>query len=154
MIETFVQFIFRNLFIFIIVIILSIAINSIIYRPWFKLSEAFRTKLLPPNVFIEEESCLLGQTNLPNCINIGITEQKNLYLSHMPPQNCYIHPLLIGLDAITKIEPYSSPLLSGRYYRFFIGEPNITTLVLTQDLIEKLEEDYGEPIFSNKLRQI
>ena len=40
---------------------------------------------------------------LSNCINIGITEQKDLYLSHTPPKNYYIHHLSIGLDAITKI---------------------------------------------------
>ena len=153
MIETFIKFLLRNLLLFIIIVVGVEAIGSITYRSWFKLSKVFRTKLPPPDVFVIEQICFLGQNYLSG-INIGITEQKKLYLSRMPLNFFYIPPLLIGLDAITKIEPCSDSFFNGRCYKFFIGEPNITTLVLTQDLIEKLEEDYGEPIFSNKLRQI
>lgn len=85
-------------------------------------------------------------------VNIGIIEQK-LYLSHTSPLNYFIHPLLIDLDAITKIEPFFESFMGGRCYKFFIGDPHITTLVLAQDLIEKLEQDYGKPIFSSKLRR-
>ena len=107
-------------------------------------------KLPHPKTFIEQQSCLLEDTQINGYLNMGITDQK-LYLSHTTPLSYFIHPLLIDSDAITKIEPDFQLLLGGRCYKFFIGEPNITTLVLAQDLIEKLEEDYGEPIFSNKL---
>ena len=119
------------------------------YEPWFKLSEAFGTKVDPPDVFIEQQSCILHNTRIKGWINVGITEQK-LYLSHTSPLDYFIHPLLIDIDAIVKIESCYEPLLN-RSYKFFIGNPNITTLILPQDLIEKLEGDYGEPIFSNKL---
>ncbi|WP_144054393.1 hypothetical protein [Pleurocapsa sp. PCC 7319] len=123
------------------------------YEPWFKLSAAFKTELNPPpKTFFKGQSCILGETRIRGWINIGIIEQ-NLYLSHTSPgENIIIlQPLLINLDAITKIDICFEPLLN-ECYKFFIGDPHITTLVLAQDLIEKLEEDYGEPIFSNKLR--
>ncbi|MEM7593432.1 MAG: hypothetical protein AAF383_18285 [Cyanobacteria bacterium P01_A01_bin.83] len=123
------------------------------YKPWFKLSKTFGSKLSPPETFIEQQSCILKQTILQGYINVGIAEQK-LYLSHTPPLSHFIHPLLIDWDAITKIESCFDSLLGGRCYKLFIGELNITTLILSQNLIEKLEEDYGEPIFSNKLREL
>ena len=124
----------------------------ILYEPWFKLSKAFGSTLTPPEIFFEQQSCILGQTRIQGYVNIGIAEEK-LYLSHTSPLSYFIHPLLINLDAITKIEPGFDPLLD-RCYKFFIGKPNITTLIISRDLIEKLEEDYGEPIFSNKIRKI
>ncbi len=109
----------------------------------------------PPEIFFENQTCIFHTAYtvyLKGCINVGITEQK-LYLSHTSPLSYFIQPLLIDLDAITKIEPFSNSLLN-RCYKFFIGNPNITTLVLAQNLIETLEADYGEAIFSNKLREL
>lgn len=122
------------------------------YKPWLKLSEAFGTEIYPPNVFIEQQSCILHNTRIKGWINVGITEQK-LYLSHTSPLSYFVKPLLIDLDAITRIETCYEPLL-GECYKFLIGNPHITTLVLSQVLIEKLEEDYGEPIFSSKLGEL
>ena len=75
----------------------------ILYEPWFKLSKAFGSTLTPPEIFFEQQSCILGQTRIQGYVNIGITEDK-LYLSHTSPLSYFIHPLLINLDAITKIE--------------------------------------------------
>ncbi|MEM8831907.1 MAG: hypothetical protein AAGE96_21505 [Cyanobacteria bacterium P01_G01_bin.19] len=140
-------------FIFATVIISILGLGFLLaYKPWSKLSEAFETELYPPNVFIRQQSCILHNTRIKGWINVGITKQK-LYLSHTSPLSYFIKPLLIDLDAITKIEPCYEPLL-GECYKFFIGDPHITTLVLAQDLIKKLELDYGELIFSNKLGRI
>lgn len=140
-----IQFIFAS----IVISILGFGL-WLMYEPWFKLSKTFETELEPPETIFKFQTCILGQTYLKGCINIGIIEQK-LYLSHTPPTNSVVKPLSIDLDAITKIEMcYES--LFGEGYKFFIGEPNIATLVLSQSLIEKLEQSYGEPILSNKLR--
>ena len=61
--------------------------------------------------------------------------------------------MAFAVENLFRIEPGFDPLLD-RCYKFFIGKPNITTLILSRDLIEKLEEDYGEPIFSNKIRKL
>ena len=122
------------------------------YKPWFKLAKAFGSKLTTPETFFREQTCKLHETYFKGCVGVGITEQK-LYLSHRPPLEYFIQPLLIELDAIAKIEPYFEPLFDESY-KFFIGNSNITTLILSRDLIEKLEEDYGEPIFSNRLKEL
>lgn len=119
------------------------------YKPWYKLSKAFETELSPSKIFFEQQSCILGETRIKGYFNIGITKQK-LYLSHTSPLSYFIHSLLIDIDAIVKIESCHEPLLN-RSYKLFIGNPNITTLILSKYLLEKLESDYGEPIFSNKL---
>ena len=124
----------------------------LMYEPWFELAKAFQTKLTPPETFFREQSCILHQTRINGCINVGIAEQK-LYLSHTSPLSYFIKPLLIDLNAIAKIEPCFEPLFDESY-KFFIGNSNITTLILARDLIEKLEEDYGEPIFSNRLKEL
>ncbi|MDJ0601318.1 MAG: hypothetical protein QNJ37_21040 [Crocosphaera sp.] len=125
----------------------------LVHEPWFKLSKNFGSSVEPPEKILKEQSCILGNTNMGGCVNIGIIEEK-LYLSYTSPLSHIIKPLLIDLNAITKIEPCVTVFLSGASYTFSIGKPNITTLVLSQKLIEKLEEDYGEPIFSNKLEEL
>ena len=129
---------------------LLVILFGFMYQPWLRLSKDFKSELYPPDVFIKKQSCILERTIVKGYLNVGIIEDK-LYLSHTPPLNYFIHPLLINLDAITKIEPCFDFLLGGRCYKFLIGDPHITILILAQDLIEKLEEEYGDPIFSNKL---
>jgi len=124
----------------------------LIYEPWLRLLDFFETESKHPETFFEEQTCILGQTRMKGSVNVGILEQK-LYLSHTSPLNYFIHPLLIDLEAISKIEPCFEVLLNESY-KFFIGNPHITTLVLAQDLVEKLEQEYGEPIFSNKLSEL
>lgn len=87
----------------------------LIYEPWFRLLEAFRGEPYSLDVFIEQQSCILGKTIIKGSINIGMIKQK-LYLSHTSPLNYFIHPLLIDLDAITKIEPCFDSLLDGFLY--------------------------------------
>ena len=69
-------------------------------------------------------------------------------------------PLLIDLESIPRIE---LEVLTGgeKYpnfpeienYKFYLGEPTVTTLVLSKELIDKLEKEYGETIFTNKLAE-
>ena len=122
------------------------------YKPWFKLAKAFETKMASPEILLEQQSCILHQTRIQGYINVGIIEQK-LYLSHTSALSYFIQPLLIDLDAIAKIEPCFEPLLNESY-KFFIGNLNITTLILARDVIKKLEEYYGEPIFSSRLKDL
>ena len=103
------------------------------YKPWFKLAKAFGTKLVSLEIFLKEQTCKLDHAYLKGCVGVGIAEQK-LYLSHTSPLSYFIQPLLIDLDAIAKIKPCFESLLHESY-KFFIGNPNITTLVLARDLI-------------------
>lgn len=70
-----------------------------------------------------------SQTVSKGWVNVGIIDKK-LYLSHTTPFNYFAHPLLIDIDTIAKIESCYDSLLN-RCYKFFIGEPYITTLVLS-----------------------
>ncbi|NJO96048.1 MAG: hypothetical protein HC764_08450 [Pleurocapsa sp. CRU_1_2] len=89
------------------------------YEPWLKLSKVFGSKLSPPKAFLKEQTCILNRAYLKGCINVGITEQK-LYLSHRSPLSYFLQPLLIDLNAITKIELSSDPLLN-RCYKFLLA---------------------------------
>ena len=49
---------------------------------------------------------------------------------------------------------YQRPTNNGnknKPHTFYLGDSKITSLRLYPSTIKKLEEDYGEPIFSNKL---
>ena len=132
----------------------------LLYRPWFELMKVFTTELEPPEVFVEGARFQLGQSYLQSILSVGISERK-LYLSNQPPLCNIFKPLLIDLESIPRIklevltggEKYPNfPEIEN--YKFYLGEPTITTLVLSKELIEKLETDYGEPIFSNQLTEL
>lgn len=135
-------------------VVVSLVIFSfwLAYEPWFKLSKDFKNLINPPEKIFEQQSCILGETRIKGYVNVCLHEKK-LYLSHTSPLSYIIKPLLIDISAITKIELCIAPILD-KSYKFYIGEPNITTLILSQELIEKLEEDYGETILYNKLEKL
>ena len=131
----------------------------LVYRPWFELMKVFTTEIDPPEVFLQRQRCQLGKAQIKGGLNVGIFERK-LYLSNQPPLGNVFKPLLIDLESIPRIE---LEVLTGgdKYpnfteiekYKFYLGEPTITTLVLSKELIEKLEKNFGEPIFTNKLTE-
>ena len=82
------------------------------------------------------------------CKNVGIINHK-LYLSTTSLLEYFIQPLLIDVEAITKIESDQEPAL-GKCYKFTIGEPSITKLLLEKEVIDQLEKDYGDLIFSSR----
>ena len=109
----------------------------VMFEPWFKLSKTYGSKLTPPNILFEYENCLVGRTRYKRDINIGITKQ-GLFLSLTSPLSYVIQPLLINWDAITKTEPYFDSVW-GNCYRFSIVKPTITTLVLTEEIYQKIQ---------------
>ena len=90
---------------------------------------------------MKEQSGILGQTRIKGYLNIGITE-RGLYLSHTSPLNYLIEPLLIDWEAIAKIES-TTEALWGNGYKFYLGNPTITTLVLSEEIIRRIEHESG-----------
>lgn len=113
----------------------------LMYEPWFKLSQTYRSELPPPKVFFKEQNGILGQTRIKGCLNIGITE-RGLYLSVTSPSSYLIKPLLIDWEAIAKIET-TTKALWGNGYKFYLGNPTITTLVLSEEIIRRIEHESG-----------
>ncbi len=119
--------------IIIIVIVLPLIGFSfwILLKPWFKLSQTYKTDLSLEdiNILLEYQNCILDKTRINSRLNIGITK-KGLYLSLTSPIHYLISPLLINWNMITKIEPYFDSVW-GSCYKFSLGSPTITTIILT-----------------------
>lgn len=83
---------------------------------------------------------------------IGISDE-GLHLSVPSPIEVFFPSLLIPWTEIIyqKVDNSSSRQES---IIFYLGNPTITSLKLYSSVIKKLEEDYGEPIFSNKLGEL
>lgn len=113
----------------------------LMYEPWSKLSQTYRSELPPPKVFLEQQSGILGQTRIKGYLNIGISE-RGLYLSHTPPLSYLIKPLLINWEAIARIEP-TTEALWGNGYKIYLGRPTITTLILSEEIIRQVEYESG-----------
>ena len=83
---------------------------------------------------------------------IGISNE-GLHLSVPFPIEVFFPSLLIPWAEINykKIVNSSS---KEEYIIFYLGNPTISSLRLYSSIIEKLEDDYGEPILSNKLEEL
>ncbi len=58
----------------------------ILFKPWFKLSQTYKTSLPLEdiNILFEYQSCVLEKTRIKSRLNIGVTN-KELYLSLTSP---------------------------------------------------------------------
>ena len=125
----------------------------VIYLPWLRLTKHFGSDIYLPKAFIRRQDALFiwsnnAQSILRSRVNVGIINHK-LYLSTTSLLEYFIQPLLIDVEAITKIESDQEPAL-GKCYKFTIGEPSITKLLLEKEVIDQLEKDYGDLIFSSR----
>ena len=131
-----------NWIITLIVIPLMIFSFYMLFKPWFKLSQIYESKSASENILWEYQNGILGETRIKGYLNIGIAK-KGLYLSLASPLNYLINPLLINWDAITKIEHFFDQVW-GKCYQFSIGQPTITTIVLTEEIVQKIQNESGK----------
>ena len=125
---------------------------------WNELSKRYKVEQCCPSAFITNQQ---GVFRTPNSnrtsttirsLNIGVSEE-GLYL-YRPFMNDIFYPsLLIPWSEIEYQTSYSQDSEDKRH-TFYMGHPVISIIRLYPKAIEKLEEEYGEPIFSNKLGEL
>ena len=123
---------------------------------WQDLAEKYKTDLGVPNTFYLEENQRIifkrepengSAATLPR-LGFGVSD-LGLYLTHSPIyfiSDSIFPPLLIPWTDIS----YSRKNSNGSsltYFTFYLGNPRIASFSLNIAAIEKLEADYGEPIF-------
>ena len=126
---------------------------------WQKLAARYATDCSVPDAFylesdrriIFKSESISGNAALTQ-LGIGVLDE-GLYLtmSAIPLVSDLIFPpLLIPWNDIS-YRRNTSNSSSSIYFTFYLGNPRITSFSLNQDTIARLEADYGEPIFLNKL---
>ena len=127
---------------------------------WQELLAKYRTESKLPRTFLITENQRISFTRenknggaaFPN-LGIGVSDY-GLYLSQssipLDPLDRFPALLIPWSDvAYRKVAAISS--YSEEYYKFYLGNPRIVRFSLNRETISKLEEDYGESIFRNKL---
>lgn len=121
---------------------------------WDKLSEKYKVQGIEPSTFLINQAGGFksdkGSASIKGLI-IGVSNE-GLHLS-VPFLEVFFPSLLIPWAEINYQKVVNS---SSReeYIIFDLGNPTITSLRLYPSIIQKLEDDYGEPIFSNKLEDL
>ncbi|MEM8677048.1 MAG: hypothetical protein AAGF83_24820 [Cyanobacteria bacterium P01_G01_bin.67] len=126
---------------------------------WQKLSEKYRTESKLPRTFLitENQRIIFKRENKNGSAafaNLGIgVSDDGLYFSQpsmsIDPLNRFPALLIPWSDiAYRKV---AAANYSAEYYTFYLGNPRIVRFSLNGETINKLEQDYGEPIFRNKL---
>ncbi len=126
---------------------------------WNDLAEKYKTDNGLPNTFLttKDQHITFKRENKSgvssfDSLGVGVSDQ-GLYLSYtgtLPNLLNSFPALLIPWSDIAyrKIASASS---SRGYYTFYLGKPRIVRFSLNADTVDKLEQDYGESIFRNKL---
>ena len=125
---------------------------------WQDLAEKYKTDLGVPNTFYLEENQRIifkrepenGSAATLARLGFGVSD-LGLYLanSSFPLFDSIFPPLLIPWTDISYGQNYRNGSLVS--FTFYLGNPRIASFSLNIAAIEKLEADYGEPIFLNKL---
>ena len=126
---------------------------------WQELAEKYEADRSIPDTFYLEVNQRIsfkhetksGSTSLTR-LGIGVSDDGfYLTMSAIPLIGDRLFPpLLIPWSDISyRRNPSNSS--SSIYFTFYLGNPRITSFSLNQDTIARLEADYGEPIFLNKL---
>lgn len=122
---------------------------------WGELSKQYRREQgkKPQTILINQRGrfkSVKGSTSIKGLI-IGICDE-GLHLS-VPFIEIFFPSLLIPWNEITYQKSVSNSY-KEEYIFFYFGNPVITSLRLSPKIIKELEEDYGEPIFFNKLGEL
>ena len=117
---------------------------------WQKLSKKYRTVKNPPSTFIKDRRAFFNGspgTASTGKLGVGVSEE-GLYLSNSLATT--LPPLLIPWNDIY-YEKTSNANTIAKSFILNLGNPKITSLELYFETIEKIHEDYGEPIFFERL---
>ena len=126
---------------------------------WQELAKFYRTEQSLPKTFLLTENQRItfkrenksGVMSL-NGLGIGLLDY-GFYLSSasvFAPLNMLMPTLLIPWSDIAYRKIAATNFLN-EYYTFYLGNPRIVRFSINADTINKLEQDYGESIFINKL---
>ncbi len=116
---------------------------------WNELSQKYKTKRCSPSTLLISQTGSFEDSFTIRVLNIGVLED-GFYLSLSSPFNFFSEPLLIPWNHISYSESID-PNSTAKYLIFDLGQPPITSLRLEASIIKKLEENYGESIFSTRL---
>ena len=126
---------------------------------WNDLAEKYRTDDSLPRTFFttENQHITFKRENKSgvssfDSLGVGVSDQ-GLYLSYtasLPDLFNFFPALLIPWSDIA-YRKITSANSSRGYYTFYLGKPRIIRFSLNADTIDKLETEYGESIFVNKL---
>lgn len=126
---------------------------------WQELTEKYRTESNLPKTFLITENQRIsftrenksGSAAFPN-LGIGVSDD-GLYLSQpsisLDPLDRF--PALLIPWSDIAYRRIAATNYSGEYYTFYLCHPRIVRFSLNGETINKLQQDYGEPIFRNKL---
>ncbi|MEM7757425.1 MAG: hypothetical protein AAF298_04745 [Cyanobacteria bacterium P01_A01_bin.40] len=126
---------------------------------WQELSEKYRTESKLPRTFLvtENQRIIFNRENkngsaAVTSLGIGVSD-NGLYLSQpsmsIDPLDRFPALRIPWSDiGYRKVAATNS---SRGYYTFYLGNPRIVRFSLKVETIDKLEQDYGEPILRNKL---
>lgn len=126
---------------------------------WQELAEKYKTEDNLPRTFLvtENQRINFSSENKSSSmaldrLGIGVLDY-GLYLSSSStfvPLNFLLPTLLIPWSDISYRKIAATNSLN-EYYTFYLGNPRIARFSLNAETINKLEQDYGESIFRNKL---
>lgn len=125
---------------------------------WQELAEKYRTEHSLPKTFLITENQRISLTTENKSSGMALTglgigvSDYGLYLSNPSfpdPLNRFPALLIPWSDVAYRKVAATNSLTE--YYTFYLGNPRMVRFSLNADTISKLEQDYGESIFKNKL---
>ena len=148
---------FKNVF-FIIGGIFTLSMLISDFGGWRELAEKYRTENSLPKTFLIAENQRItfkreNKSGVSSLTNLGIgVSDYGLYLSNSSfPDPLNLSPALLipWSDIAYRKIAATNPL--REYYTFYLGNPRIVRFSINSDTIDRLEQDFGESIFMNKL---
>lgn len=119
---------------------------------WSELSKKYKAQQYSPTSVLINQKGAFEDSFVIRTLNIGVSEE-GLYLSSSLITEQFTEPLLIPWDEISySVADRSNDEIN--HIKLKLGNPQITSLKINYSIIKKLEEDYSEPIFSNKLGEL
>ena len=124
---------------------------------WKELSKKYKTEKCSPDTFIivqqgvfvhNTRNTMISSNTVIRPLGIGVSDE-GLYLSESYPMDIFFPPLLIPWNEIIYRKVIEN--FRGKYFIFYLGNSQITSLKLASSVVKKLEQSYGEPIFKNRL---
>ncbi|MEM8718582.1 MAG: hypothetical protein AAGE84_04640 [Cyanobacteria bacterium P01_G01_bin.39] len=119
---------------------------------WNKLAENYKIEKCFPSIFVKNQ-----QVTFQNSNNFVATVIRPLNIEISDEGIYFFKSSLKDIFSLSSLIPWSEIEYQPSYndkYIFYMGNPVITCLRIYTNTIKKLEQEYGKPIFSNKLGEI
>ena len=128
--------------------------------PWQTLAKIYRTERGVPGTFLIAKNQRISLRNINTSGSLALTSlgigvlDDGLYLSDssfLLLSDKFFPTLLIPWTDITYRRITTRNFSHREYYTFDLGNPKIVSFSLKADMVEQLEQNYGESIFLKKL---